>query len=60
MPEVIAALWNKTAMALIFVWGWVAGPASGAKIFTRIALAMWMFPSALGSLVFVQENRRTV
>ena len=51
---------KRNPMALIFVWGWVAGPASGAKIFTRIALAMWMFPSALGSLVFVQENRRTV
>jgi BASS family bile acid:Na+ symporter len=32
MPEVIVALRNKTAMALIFVWGWVLGPALGYLI----------------------------
>jgi len=35
MPEVVAALRNKKAMALIFVWGWVLGPAFGYLI-TRI------------------------
>ena len=32
MPEVIVALRNKKAMALIFVWGWVLGPAFGYLI----------------------------
>ena len=32
MPEVVAALRNKKAMALIFVWGWVLGPAFGYLI----------------------------
>jgi BASS family bile acid:Na+ symporter len=35
MPEVIAALRNKKSLALIFVWGWVLGPALGYLI-TRI------------------------
>ena len=35
MPEVVAALRTKKAMALIFVWGWVLGPAFGYLI-TRI------------------------
>jgi BASS family bile acid:Na+ symporter len=35
MPEVVAALRNKKAMALIFVWGWVLGPAFGYLI-TRV------------------------
>jgi len=35
MPEVVAALRNKKAMALIFVWGWVLGPAVGYLI-TRV------------------------
>jgi bile acid:Na+ symporter, BASS family len=32
MPEVTVALRNKKAMALIFVWGWVLGPAVGYLI----------------------------
>ena len=32
MPEVMVALRNKTSMALIFVWGWVVGPAFGYLI----------------------------
>ena len=32
MPEVIVAIRNKKAMALIFVWGWVLGPAFGYLI----------------------------
>jgi len=32
MPEVAEALRNKTAMALIFVWGWVLGPLVGYVI----------------------------
>jgi len=32
MPEVVTALRNKKAMALIFVWGWVLGPAFGYLI----------------------------
>jgi BASS family bile acid:Na+ symporter len=35
MPEVVAALRNKKSLALIFVWGWVLGPAFGYLI-TRI------------------------
>ena len=35
MPEVAVALRNKIAMALIFVWGWVLGPAVGYLI-TRV------------------------
>ena len=32
MPDVVAALHNKKALALIFVWGWVLGPALGLLI----------------------------
>ena len=39
MPEVIAALKNMKGMALIFVWGWVLGPALGYLIITVIPLA---------------------
>ena len=39
MPEVIAALKNKKAMALIFVWGWVLAPALGYLI-------TWVLPLA--------------
>jgi BASS family bile acid:Na+ symporter len=39
MPEVIAALKNKKAMALIFVWGWVLAPALGYLI-------IWVLPLA--------------
>jgi BASS family bile acid:Na+ symporter len=35
MPEVMVALRNKKSLALIFVWGWVVGPAFGYLI-TRI------------------------
>ncbi len=35
MPEVMEALRNKKSLALIFVWGWVLGPAFGYLI-TRI------------------------
>jgi BASS family bile acid:Na+ symporter len=35
MPEVIAALKNKTSLALIFGWGWVLGPAL-AYLITRV------------------------
>ena len=34
MPEVMVALRNKTAVALIFVWGWLLGPAVGYLITT--------------------------
>lgn len=39
MPEVVAALRNKKAMALIFVWGWVLGPALGYLITRVLPLA---------------------
>jgi BASS family bile acid:Na+ symporter len=39
MPEVVVALRNKTAMALIFVWGWVVGPAFGYLITRLVPLA---------------------
>jgi len=35
MPEVIVALRSKKSLALIFVWGWVLGPAFGYLI-TRV------------------------
>jgi len=35
VPQVAVALRNKKAMALIFVWGWVVGPALGYLI-TRV------------------------
>ncbi len=38
MPEVMVALRNKTALALIFVWGWVLGPAVGYLITTVLPL----------------------
>ena len=39
MPEVIVALRNKKALALIFVWGWVLGPAFGYLITRVLPLA---------------------
>jgi len=39
MPEVIAVLKNKKSLALIFVWGWVLGPALGYLI-------AWVLPLA--------------
>jgi BASS family bile acid:Na+ symporter len=38
MPELIAALKNKKGIALIFVWGWVLGPALGYLITIVIPL----------------------
>jgi BASS family bile acid:Na+ symporter len=39
LPEVIAALKNKKSLALIFVWGWVLGPALGYLITRVLPLA---------------------
>jgi BASS family bile acid:Na+ symporter len=39
MPEVVAVFKNKKVLALIFVWGWVLGPALGLLI-------AWVFPLA--------------
>jgi len=39
MPEVILALRNKKSLALIFVWGWVVGPAFGYLITKVLPLA---------------------
>jgi BASS family bile acid:Na+ symporter len=39
MPEVIVALRNKKSLALIFVWGWVLGPAFGYLITRALPLA---------------------
>ncbi len=39
MPEVVTALRNKKALALIFVWGWVVGPAIGYLITRVLPLA---------------------
>lgn len=39
MPEVVVALRNKKSLALIFVWGWVVGPAFGYLITRVIPLA---------------------
>ena len=39
MPEVIAGLKNKKAVALILVWGWVLGPLLGLLIASVLPLA---------------------
>ena len=39
MPEVTVALRDKKALALIFVWGWVLGPAVGYVITLILPLA---------------------
>ncbi len=39
VSEVVAALRNKKSLALIFVWGWVVGPAFGYLITRVIPLA---------------------
>jgi BASS family bile acid:Na+ symporter len=39
MPEVIVALRSKKSLALIFVWGWVVGPAFGYLITRVLPLA---------------------
>jgi bile acid:Na+ symporter, BASS family len=39
MPEVAAALRKKKSLALIFVWGWVVGPAFGYLITRLLPLA---------------------
>ena len=39
MPEVAVALRNKKSLALIFVWGWVLGPAFGWLITRALPLA---------------------
>ena len=38
MPDVLAAFQNKKALALIFIWGWVLGPAVGLLITTILPL----------------------
>jgi BASS family bile acid:Na+ symporter len=39
MPEVMVALRNKKSIALIFIWGWVLGPAVGYLITIVLPLA---------------------
>ena len=39
MPDVIVALRNKKSLVLIFVWGWVLGPAFGYLITRVLPLA---------------------
>ena len=39
MPEVIVALQNQKSLVLIFVWGWVLGPAFGYLITRVLPLA---------------------
>lgn len=39
VPQVIAALQNKKSLALIFVWGWVLGPALAYLITRALPLA---------------------
>jgi bile acid:Na+ symporter, BASS family len=39
LPDVVAALRNKRSLALIFVWGWVLGPALGYLITRVLPLA---------------------
>ena len=49
MSEVTAALMDKKSMALIFVWGWVAGPALGYLIAMVLPLAE---PYVIGLLLY--------
>jgi BASS family bile acid:Na+ symporter len=49
MDEVIAAFKNKKGMALILVWGWVAGPALAYLIVWALPLAE---PFVIGLLLF--------
>jgi BASS family bile acid:Na+ symporter len=46
IPDVIGALKNKKAIALIFIWGWVLGPAVGYLI-------IWILPLAEPYVVVV-------
>jgi BASS family bile acid:Na+ symporter len=46
MPDVLGALKNKKAIALIFIWGWVLGPAVGYLI-------IWILPLAEPYVVVV-------
>ena len=39
MPDVMGALKNTKAIALIFIWGWIAGPIVGYLI-------VWVLPLA--------------
>jgi bile acid:Na+ symporter, BASS family len=39
VPEVVAAFRNKKTLVLIFVWGWVVGPALGYLITRTLPLA---------------------
>ncbi len=39
MPEVVVALRNKKSLGLIFMWGWVVGPAFGYLITMVLPLA---------------------
>lgn len=39
VPDVVVALRNKKSLALIFVWGWVLGPALGLAITKVLPLA---------------------
>jgi len=39
MPDVVVAFRNKKSLALIFVWGWVLGPAFGYLITRTLPLA---------------------
>ena len=49
MPEVIAALKNKKTLVLIFVWGWVLGPALAYLITRVLPLAE---PYVIGMLLY--------
>jgi BASS family bile acid:Na+ symporter len=66
MPEVIASLKNKKAMALIFVWAWVLAPALGyliiwvlplAKPFEIVVLLSSLAPAAPIVPLMVQRAR---
>ena len=39
VPDVVVASRNKRSLALIFVWGWVVGPAFGYLITRVLPLA---------------------
>ena len=55
MPEVVAVVKNMKVLALIFVWGWVLGPALGLLIAWILPLAEpYVICVLIASLAFVR------
>ena len=52
MPQVVTALKNKRAIALIFIWGWVLGPTYAYLLTKALPLAEPL------SLIHISEPTR--